>query len=167
MRRHPHVFADSQASTPEEVEIHWEEVKRAERTGVRETQSMLDGAPRTMPALAYSFALQQRAARVGFDWDSIEGVIQKVHEEHQELSDAQSQQQRESEMGDLLFTMVNLSRWLKVDAESALRKSASRFYKRFTLMETYTNELGRSLRDLSMDEKNVFWEQAKSEQGTC
>jgi tetrapyrrole methylase family protein/MazG family protein len=167
VRRHPHVFADAQASTPEEVETHWEEVKRAERTGTRETQSMLDGIPRTMPALAYSRALQERAARVGFDWENVDGVLQKVHEEHQELLNAQSQQQQELEMGDLLFTMVNLSRWLKVDAESALRKSALRFYKRFALMESYTNELGVNIQDLPMDEKDVFWEQAKNDLTFC
>ena len=164
LRRHPHVFGEAQASTPREVEVQWEELKRHERSQRQEERSLLDGAPRTMPALAYSQALQERAARVGFDWEDVQGVLQKMDEEREELQRAESLEEWEVELGDLLFTMVNLSRWLKVDAESALRKAAARFFHRFTTMEARSQEQGVALGGLSMEEKEALWQQAKRDE---
>ncbi len=163
VRRHPHVFGDAKASTAREVEVQWEELKRQERQEAHSGGSLLAGVSQAMPALAYSQVLQERAARVGFDWEDIAGVLAKLEEERQELALADTQEEREAEAGDVLFTMVNLSRWLKVDAESALRRSAQKFASRFSHMEAACQERGVLLKDLSLEEKEALWQRAKRE----
>ena len=165
VRRHPHVFGGAHASSAREVEVQWEEIKRQERSQRQEEGSLLGGVPRGMPALAYSQALQERASRVGFDWEDLQGVLDKVEEERQELARAESPIEVEAELGDLLFTVVNLSRWLKVDAESALRQGAARFYQRFTVMEARCRKRGVALSDLSLEKKEALWQQAKQALG--
>ncbi|MGB9594378.1 MAG: nucleoside triphosphate pyrophosphohydrolase, partial [Anaerolineae bacterium] len=162
-RRHPHVFGDVKVSGAAEVTVNWEEIKREERNHA-DHRSMLDGVPRTLPALSQAQDYQSRVARVGFDWPDIEGVRRKIAEELQELAEAQTAEEREGEMGDLLFAVVNLARWLGVDAESALRRANARFARRFAAMERRCAESGRTLADLTPDEQDALWEAAKAEE---
>ena len=114
-----------------------------------------------MPALAYAQAVQTRAARTGFDWDDYRGVLDKVGEELRELAAVESEAEREREMGDLLLTVVNAARWLKVEAESALRGANARFYSRFAAMERLSRERGIDFHELPMDDKEALWQEAK------
>lgn len=156
--RHPHVFASGKMRDSGEVVAQWEDLKRVERG---ETVSALDSVPRQMPALAFSQSVQGRAARLGFDWENIGGVIDKLAEEVSEFRNADDQEQREAEFGDLLFTLVNVGRWLGINSETALREANRRFYNRFTRMEELCRERGLSFRGLSFGEQNALWEEAK------
>jgi len=118
-----------------------------------------------MPALGYSQAIQRRVAQVGFDWEDIDGVIDKLVEEVSEFKHADSQEEREREFGDLLFTLVNIARRLGVDSEAALRQANQRFYRRFSYMEEACRQRGVSLSKLSFDEQNALWEEAKKVEG--
>ena len=160
VRRHPHVFGDVQADDAEQVVVNWDAIKRDEKAGSDE--SILDGLPRSMPFLAYAQSVQGRAARAGFDWDDISGVLDKVVEELGEINEAQSDEQREHELGDLLFSIVNASRWRDIDAESALRHANGRFYGRYTTMERFSRERGLSFAELPLDEKEALWQEAKA-----
>jgi len=162
-RRHPHVFSDVQVSGSTEVLRNWEEIKRGER-GEKDTRSMLAGVPGGLPALAQANSYQKRVARVGFDWDDIAGVWAKVSEETEELRQAPPQR-REHELGDLLFAVVNLSRHLGVDAETALRRANARFRRRFERMQELAAEQGVDLSKLPLAEQDVYWERAKDEEG--
>ena len=155
--RHPHVFGDIVVADVAEVLHNWEEIKREEK-GKR---SLLVGVPKSLPALARAEAIQKRVARVGFDWPDLEGVVAKTAEELQELREAQGDTEREEELGDLLFSVVNLARWLKMDAESALRGSCERFIQRFSAMECLCQERGLNLSELSLDEQDELWEEVK------
>lgn len=161
VRRHPHIFGSGRLTTPREVEEQWETLKRRERP----TGSLLDGVPPTMPALAYAQAISHRAARAGFEWEDLDGVLEKVAEELQELRRARDPEERERELGDLLFTLVNVARWLGVDAESALRRASRRFYRRFTRMEEEARRKGRDLASLPAEEKEALWARAKEMEG--
>ncbi len=160
VRRHPHVFGDVQADDAEQVLANWDAIKRDEKTG--SDDSILDGLPRNMPSLAYAQSVQGRAARAGFDWDDISGALSKVVEELAEISEAQSDEQKEHELGDLLFSIVNASRWMGIDAESALRHANNRFYRRFTTMERFGRERGLPFAGLPLDEKEALWQEAKA-----
>lgn len=162
-RRHPHVFGDVKVSGAAEVTVNWEEIKREERNHA-DHRSMLDGVPKTLPALSQAQDYQNRVARVGFDWPDIEGVRRKIAEELRELEQAQTPEEREGEMGDLLFAAVNLARWLGIDAESALRRANARFARRFAEMERRCAEAGRSLADLTPEEQDALWEAAKADE---
>lgn len=160
IHRHPHVFGSRKVRDAEEVMKNWEALKEEEReVGV----SMLEGVPREMPALGYSQEVQKRVARRGFDWADYEGVITKLAEEVQELRQEESPARREEEFGDLLFSLVNAARWLGVDSEAALRGANRRFYRRFTYMEKICRQRGISFEELSPEEQNVLWEEAKQE----
>jgi len=162
-RRHPHVFGDVRVNGVADVMHNWEEIKREERAerGENEEHSMLDGVPTTLPALARAQSLQRRAARMGFDWEDVEGVWDKVAEEIAELRAATDAQARESELGDVLFAVTNLARWLGVDAESALRAACDRFTRRFAAMEKQCRERGLDLGRLSLAEWDTLWEESK------
>ena len=160
VRRHPHVFGDAKVADSEELLASWDSIKRRERAGTG--ASLLDGVPGTAPALSYAQEAQRRAARAGFDWDDYAGVVQKVAEELAELESAGSDPEREAELGDLLFSVVNAARWLGVDAEGALRHANSRFYARFGVMERLSLDRGLSFAELPMEEKDALWEEAKS-----
>jgi len=121
---------------------------------------MLASVPKEMPALGYSWSLQRRVAGVGFDWEDVDGVIDKLAEEVSEFQQS-GEEQRANEFGDLLFTLVNIGRKLEIDAESALREANRRFYRRFTYMEEACRKQGVSIGDLSLDEQNALWEEAK------
>ncbi len=158
IHRHPHVFGSLKVRDANEVLVNWEALKGKERGT---DTSMLDGVPKQMPALGYSQEIQDRVARVGFDWEDIDGVIDKLAEEVGEFKRADSQERREQEFGDLLFTLANIARHLGVDLESALRQANQRFYRRFACMEELCRQRGLNFGELSFDEQNALWEEAK------
>jgi len=165
INRHPHVFGEFKVDGVGGVLKNWEKLKEAERQqNGNPAKGLLDGAPASLPALAYSHEIQDRAARVGFDWPGIEGVIAKVHEELDEVLSAESDEEREKEIGDLAFAVVNLARWLKVDPESALRGTNQKFKKRFAHIEGTAREKGISLGDLGFKEMDRLWEEAKEKE---
>ena len=158
INRHPHVFGSVKVKDAKEVLHNWEALKKGERGS--ET-SMLDNVPRQMPALSYSQEIQSRVAQVGFDWEDISGVIDKLVEEVGEFKRGEDQEQKAQEFGDLLFTLVNVARRLGVDTEAALREASGRFYRRFTYMEEVCRQRGVNFAELSFDEQNALWEEAK------
>ncbi|HHW73094.1 MAG TPA: nucleoside triphosphate pyrophosphohydrolase [Firmicutes bacterium] len=165
VRRHPHVFAEATAETPEEVLVNWEAIKKQEKAGA-ERRSILDGVPRELPALMRAEKIQKKAARVGFDWDHTHEVVEKVKEEFKELEEAAaagSQDALEEELGDLLFAVVNLSRFLKVDPEFALQKATAKFIERFHLLEGYADEENLDLNAMDLDGLNELWDRAKDQ----
>ncbi len=157
IHRHPHVFGSVKADSVAEVLHNWEKIKQAERGNV----SALDGVSKQMPALAYSQAIQHRVAQLGFDWKDIEGVIEKLVEEMEELKNATTEKEKAQEYGDLLFTLVNIARRMGIDSEAALRETNARFYRRFAYMEDLCRQRGLSFAGLSFDEQNALWEEAK------
>ena len=160
LRRHPHVFAEVEVSDSAQVLQNWEKIKAAERQN-KPKASRLSGVPVALPSLARAQALQERAARAGFDWRDVQGVIEKIAEEVRELVQADENQQ-ESELGDLLFSIVNLARWLGIDAEDALRTASTRFSRRFTLVEQMASQAGGPpLEGLSQEAQDALWERAK------
>ncbi len=161
VRRHPHVFSDTSVQDAQEVERNWERIKAEEREAKGERQSVVDGLPRDLPALAYAQLIQDRAARSGFEWDEISGVLDKVSEEVEELRAAETPEERVHELGDLLFAMVNLARWLNIQAEDALRQGNRRFHWRYTKMEELASQRGQEFTQLSLDEKEELWQEAK------
>jgi len=158
IRRHPHIFGSEKVKDAEEVALNWEVLKQEEREA---DTSMLESVPKQMPALGYGLEIQRRVARVGFDWEDIDGVIDKLVEEVRELKQADGQEQRAWEFGDLLFTLVNIARRLGVDSEAALREANRRFRHRFSYMEEVCRQRGLNLGELSFDEQNALWEEAK------
>ncbi len=160
-RRHPHVFGQAVVRDTREVLHNWEAIKRRER-GDENDDSILRNVPKTLPALAQAEAYQRRVVRVGFDWPNIVGVVDKIAEEIAELQAAPSLEEQEEEMGDLLFSIVNLARWLDIDAESALRESNARFARRFAQMERACRTRGQKLADLSLEEMDDLWEATKT-----
>lgn len=157
VRRHPHVFGEVKVSGAEEVVRNWEALKTAEYR----RESALDGVQRSLPALQWAWSLQRRAANVGFDWPDLDGVLDKVREELEELSNAASPEEREAEFGDLLFTMVNAGRRMGFNPEDALRGAAGRFGARFRLMEAALRAEGRRIGELQLEELDRYWESAK------
>jgi tetrapyrrole methylase family protein/MazG family protein len=162
VRRHPHVFGDQQAEDAQAVLLNWERLKEQERSAEGKAEaSLLDGIPLALPALVRAQQTMGRAARVGFEWPDIQAVVAKLEEEMAEAVAAEGEAARVEEIGDLLFTAVNLSRWYEVDAESALRAACERFYKRFSHIESTARAQGRSVSDLSLDEMLSLWRAAK------
>lgn len=181
VRRHPHVFGNVKAETSSEVLRNWAQLKVLEKqvatgedgTDKSTTPSALDGVPRSLPALLEAYQLTRRAARVGFDWEAVNGILEKMREETAELQVAlestskdktnnMSGEDVEGEVGDILFVAVNLSRFLGFDPEVALKKSNLKFKSRFQLMEKETLQSGQCLSDLSKAELEVLWESAKA-----
>lgn len=164
VRRHPHVFGDVQLQDPQEVLRNWEHLKSEERrSNAKQKSGALGGVSIGLPALAQAEEYQSRAARVGFDWPDIQGVLEKLEEEIQEVQEARNQVEISFEVGDLLFAVVNLARWHKVDPESALRVANARFRRRFEFIEAKAEESGRRLANLSLSEMEALWQQAKKE----
>lgn len=160
--RHPHVFGDLELRDVDGILVNWERLKAAERLANGNAQaSLLDGVAKALPALVQAEEFQKRAARVGFDWSGIQGVIDKVCEEIEEFREAPDDEARASELGDLLFAIVNVARWVEVDAEAALREANSRFRARFGQIEGAAREQGRAISDLSMEEMEALWQSAK------
>ncbi|MGH2361668.1 MAG: nucleoside triphosphate pyrophosphohydrolase, partial [bacterium] len=183
VRRHPHVFGDSQKGGDslhaDEVLARWEQIKRDERQQTGQPGSLLDGVPKTLPALLRAFQIQARAARVGFDWTQIGHVMEKVEEELRELREAMAPGSQgtsptgttqasgelhdrvESEFGDVLFALVNLARFIKVNPEEALRKAVNRFTDRFQYLEAEAARAGRTLEEMTLEEMDALWVEAK------
>lgn len=165
IRRHPHVFGDVHVETADEVLRNWEQIKQreAELQG-KNDKSLLDGVATELPALAKAQAVQRKVAEVGFDWDSVEPVWQKVQEELEEVRRASTPEERTREMGDAFFALVNLARWYNVDAESALREAVLRFIDRFREVERRLRQQGRSLQEATLEEMDTLWEEIKREE---
>ena len=163
IRRHPHVFADASVSDARQVELNWEQIKAEERRQAGQTApSAMDSIPPALPALAAAQLIQDRAARAGFDWDDLDGVLAKIVEEIDEFRAAANAGERGAELGDILFTIVNLARWHGINAEDALRQSNARFRARYRTMETNAANQGQSFAALSLAEKESLWQQAKA-----
>lgn len=166
IRRHPHVFGDADIREVSGVLRNWEKLKEAERKGKNSDapKGLLDGVPKSLPALTQAQEYQDRAARVGFDWDTVEPVIKKVREEFDEVLTAPDDASRSEELGDLLFAVVNLVRWYKTDAENALRSTNQKFARRFNHIEKGAKRGGKNLTDMSLEEMDVFWEESKKDE---
>ena len=161
VHRHPHVFGDVEVAGADEVLSNWEGLKNREQRK-RGRLSALEGAPKTLPALAWALSVQKRAARVGFDWKEREGVLDKVAEEARELAAEATPERAAEEYGDLLFALVNLGRHLKLNPEDSLRESARRFYARFEKVEEAARAAGSDVREMSPEQLDGLWEKAKA-----
>ena len=164
VNRHPHVFGDLKLEDTKGVLLNWERLKEKERAENGKAEaSLLDGVAVALPALVQAEQYQKRAARVGFDWPDIQGVLDKLEEELREVNSAEDGDSRADEIGDLIFAVVNLARWYKIDPESALREANERFRKRFFYIEISAHSKGRSITDLSLDEMESLWQEAKKQ----
>jgi tetrapyrrole methylase family protein / MazG family protein len=162
VRRHPHVFGDAVIEDVDAQWRNWERLKALEKTG-RQRRSRLDGIPKHLGALQRGQRMQEKAARVGFDWPDVSGVLDKLSEELAEARrHPQDDPQVREELGDVFFTLVNLARALGIDAETAMREANEKFYRRFTFMEERVSAGGKSLSDLSLDELEELWQLAKA-----
>jgi tetrapyrrole methylase family protein/MazG family protein len=161
VRRHPHVFGDLKLEGVDGVLANWEKLKEKERSEKKEEKGLLDGVPLALPALSQAQEYQDRAARVGFDWANIEGVLDKVKEEIEEIKEAETNFELASEIGDLFFALVNVARWKHVDAESALRGTNMKFKKRFAYVEQGAKSQDRNLSELTLEEMDALWNSAK------
>lgn len=173
VRRHPHVFGEKRARDAGEVLKNWEQIKAEERRKAGNVaraqeppiESLLDGVPGTLPAVMQGFQLTRRAARIGFDWENAEGVLEKLAEESSELRAAisgRSASETEEEMGDLLFAAVNVARFLEIDPEIALKKANAKFSARFREMERMARASGRKLAEVPRDEMEDLWNRTKA-----
>lgn len=160
--RHPHVFAQAETLTSDQVLDRWEKVKKAERANQDKQQGLLDGISTAMPALSMAYSYQKRAAKVGFDWDSVEGVWQKLYEEIEEFRKAETAEARADEFGDILFSLVNLARWEKIDPESSLRMANLKFCNRVHFVEEKAKSIGKDLFDMPLEEKDRYWDAYKA-----
>ncbi len=163
IHRHPHVFGDVQAETSEKVLDNWEKIKRGEREISTVTGSMKD-ITKGLPALLRSYKIQQKAAKVGFDWDEVSSCLEKVHEEADEVKKAIAEGNSEEiskEIGDLLFAVVNVARFQSVNPELAAAKSNEKFIRRFEYVEKAANEMGKKLEDMTLKEMDNLWDRAK------
>lgn len=159
-RRHPHVWGDVEVQDSAEVVANWEKIKADEKDRAK-SESLLDGIPFALPALMRSQKIQERVRRVGFDWPDSDGVKAKLREELAELERARGRSQQAAELGDVLFAVVNLARWLGIDAESALREANARFTRRFQILETLAQERGIVLAQADLDMLERLWQEAK------
>lgn len=160
IRRHPHIFGDATAETPEDVKHRWEEIKLNEGK-----KTVLGGVPASQPALNRAFRIQEKAAGVGFEWTNIGGVWEKLNEEMEELKAAAGSGDKskiEDEIGDILFSMVNLSRFLKVNPEDALRGTIQKFMQRFQYVESEMEKAGITMNQHHLEQMDEFWEKAKN-----
>ncbi|MFT5891287.1 MAG: MazG family protein [Dokdonia sp.] len=157
--RHPHIYGDLEVADDKEVERNWEKLKLKEGK-----KSVLEGVPKSLPAMVKASRIQDKVAGVGFDWEEPRQVFEKLQEELGELQDeinANDQEKIEAEFGDVLFSMINYARFLNVDPESALERTNKKFIKRFQYLESKASTLGKSLSDMTLGEMDVFWEEAK------
>jgi tetrapyrrole methylase family protein/MazG family protein len=162
IRRHPHVFTDLKIDTIDDLVANWERIKKAEKG--EERRSTLSGVPPQLPALLRAQKISEKASRVGFDWDHVDPVFAKVLEELKELEETLftgDQERMEAELGDLLFSIVNLGRFLSINPEDALRKTISRFISRFNYVEDSLHAQGKTLPDASLEQMDHLWDEAK------
>ena len=157
IRRHPHIYSDVTVKDEEEVKRNWEKIKLQEGTN----KTTLGGVPKSLPSLVKAIRIQEKARGVGFDWDNKTQVWDKVEEELQEFKEAPTPEEREKEFGDLLFSLVNYARFEGINPAHALELTNKKFINRFNYLEQKTNEKGESLSNLSLEEMDVYWEEAK------
>ncbi len=161
IRRHPHIFSDVKVKNSKEVIQNWEEIKKREK---KDRKSVVDGIPRHLPALSKAHKLQKKVRKVGFDWENIDDVLQKVEEELQELRDAIKEKDKEhitEELGDLLFSVVNVSRFVDVQPEQALHGTVKKFMNRFRDIESILENENRTVQDASFQELDSLWDEVK------
>ena len=167
VRRHPHVFGNSKVKNVGEIKANWQDIKMQEEGKRYRNESILDGIPRSLPALLRAEKVTRRASKVGFDWPDMTGVLDKIEEELDEFRKAlESGRQNavKEEIGDILFSLVNLSRFANVDPDGALRSSTKKFTNRFNYIENKLKEQGRTLSDASLEEMDILWEQSKTDE---
>ena len=160
IERHPHIYGDVQVNNEEDVKRNWEKIKLKEGN-----KSVLGGVPKSLPALVKATRIQDKAAGVGFDWDNIDDVFEKIKEEIDELHaevKAQKQSNIESEFGDVLFSLINYARFLKVNPEDALERTNRKFIARFQYLEEKATAQGKSLKDMTLQEMETYWQEAKN-----
>ena len=160
IRRHPHIYGNLKSYDADEVSSNWEIIKLNEGK-----KSVLDGVPKALPALIKAYRVQEKASSVGFDWDDIDGVLNKVEEELEELRIELTEKKIdniESEFGDLLFSLINYARFLEINPENALEKTNRKFIKRFKYIESSANKVEKKINELSKEEFDFFWQKAKS-----
>ena len=160
IERHPHIYGDVQVNNEEDVKRNWEKIKLKEGN-----KSVLGGVPKSLPALVKATRIQDKAAGVGFDWDNIDDVFAKIKEEIDELHaevKAQKQSNIESEFGDVLFSLINYARFLKVNPEDALERTNRKFIARFQYLEEKATAQGKSLKDMTLQEMETYWQEAKN-----
>lgn len=161
--RHPHIFGDTTAENADAVMLAWDEIKRREKQHTSITQAM-EAVAKSLPATWRAEKIQDKAKKVGFDWPDVQGALDKLREETDELRDAIAQQSgMEEEVGDLLFSVVNVARMLGVDPEDALHQTSNKFIRRFDYLEQRAKQQGRDLRDMSLDEMEALYQEGKSE----
>ncbi len=161
IRRHPHIFGDVKVKDSKEIEKNWEAIKLREGK-----KSLLDGVPKSLSSLLRAYRIQEKASKIGFDWENKEDVWEKVEEELTEFKEAEKigdSEKIEEELGDLLFSLVNYSRFLKINPENALRRANEKFIKRFSYVEEKINSSGNNLVDATLEEMDKFWEESKKE----
>lgn len=159
IHRHPHIYGDVEVADEEEVKQNWEKLKLKEGK-----KSVLEGVPKSLPALVKASRIQDKVKAVGFDWEEPQQVWEKVQEELQELQEevaSGNQDKMEAEFGDVLFSMINYARFLNINPEDALERTNKKFIKRFRYLESKATELGKSLMDMTLAEMDIFWEEAK------
>ncbi|MBT8221804.1 MAG: nucleoside triphosphate pyrophosphohydrolase [Eudoraea sp.] len=160
IHRHPHIYGDVKVANAEEVKQNWEAIKLKEGK-----KSVLEGVPNSLPAMVKANRIQDKVAGVGFDWERPEQVFQKLKEELEELQhevDSGQQERIEAEFGDVLFSMVNYARFLEINPENALERTNKKFMKRFQYLEGKAREAGKALKDMTLAEMDVYWEEAKA-----
>jgi len=160
IHRHPHIYSDIEVKDEEEVKQNWEKLKLKEK----ENKSVLGGVPKSLPAMVKAMRIQEKARGVGFDWDNREQVWEKVHEELDEFKEEIEKgddEKAKSEFGDLLFSLVNYSRFVDIDPEEALERTNKKFIKRFNYLESESKKDGKSITEMSLEEMDEYWEKAK------
>ena len=164
IRRHPHVFGEETVENSDEVLVLWEKVKKEEKANPDKKEFILDKVPKNFSPLLRSDKLQKEAAKTGFDWPESKMIIDKIHEELEEVKEAVnsgSKKDIEHEIGDLIFSVVNLGRFLKIKSDAALAKTNHRFYERFTYIEKKVRESGKRFEDFTLEQLDAFWDEAK------
>jgi len=164
VRRHPHVFKDAKLSTPDQVIEQWEDIKKKEKNKTNQ-KSILDSIPKNLPSLIRAQKIQKKAAKEGFDWEKINDVFKKLDEEILEFKEAvlaKKNMDIQSEIGDIIFVITNISKFYKIDAEEALRSTNNKFIKRFHYIEQKLEEKGKTLKDSSLEEMEHYWQEAKN-----
>jgi tetrapyrrole methylase family protein / MazG family protein len=167
IRRHPHVFGDEKANSVQDVKDNWQKIKKKERSGKNDNDNLFAGIPRSLPALKRAQKITSAASACGFDWTAAEDVLEKLTEELHEFEDAVKKGNRqniEEELGDILFTMVNVSRFLSVDAETALSKTTEKFLRRFSYLTKQLSASGISPEKATMDQMDNLWNEAKTKE---
>jgi len=166
IRRHPHVFSNVKVKNSDEVVSNWDDIKKTEKEK-KHRKSVVDGIPRHLPALSKARKVQIKAKKVGFDWDKVEDVVLKLEEEHGELREAMEEKNQEhisEELGDVLFSVVNLSRFLDVEPERALHNTVKKFMNRFRAIEAALEVKGKTIQEASFDEMDALWDEVKEKE---